>query len=281
MVGRQTLVFEQVRANLAQVRLVLAGAETLVDPGHHFFVGLALPHAVAAHEHEVQVRGHLVLVGVGVGRDGLLLGREVQLLLVFQVAERARQVQVAVDAAVNDLRPALGDSVYFNLALRLVVKTERRALATRAHHAATVSRVGHEELLLRVVDHHHVGSAANAVELQVVVPLVLLALVLVLDGLGEDLHDWRLGGGVGLLHLCDFSQTTGIKALVYLQETATHSLLELSLAEAIFLRQKAGVVLLGVSGDLTPAMTVEDGEERLVFLKGEVRNLCVLLHSTI
>jgi hypothetical protein len=102
-----------------------------------------------------------------------------------------------------------------------------------------------------------------------------------LDGLGEDLHDWRLGGGVGLLHLCDFSETTGIKALVYLQETATHSLLELSLTEAIFLRQKAGVVLLGVSGDLTPAMTVEDGEERLVFLKGEVRNLCVLLHSTI
>lgn len=124
----------------------------------------------------------MVRRNVGVGRDDLLFGIEREVLLEFEIAERAREGEVAVDAAEFDKAAGGSDTLRLLCTLvwsgftftiarrsgtaerihgrrtpvgRLVVKGERLGLALVAQHCTRVTRVClcHQHPLVRPDDY--------------------------------------------------------------------------------------------------------------------------------
>lgn len=104
------LADELVEELLEDTGALLFVMEPPADPFYHVFVGLDFPDAIAAHDYEIDAF-ILELLDVGVGGDHLLLGGYFQVAFVLEVAQRPRQVQVAVDAAVTDDSSSSGDTI--------------------------------------------------------------------------------------------------------------------------------------------------------------------------
>lgn len=100
--GRQLLVEQPLDYRLEGRVLALDGP---AEPPGHLLVGLGLPNAIAAHD-DVP---HLYSAGFGDvrhGRDDLVVGRQLWVVLVAEVAQSPAQVQVVVDPALLVYRAA-------------------------------------------------------------------------------------------------------------------------------------------------------------------------------
>jgi hypothetical protein len=113
--------------------LPLLVADSLLDPLDHILVGLDLPDSIASHNNEIYVLV-LYFLDVRVGGDHLLLWFQVLILFVLHISEGPRQVQVPVDSAPADLPSSSLYSIGLLGVLRLVVETQRHALAADAGH---------------------------------------------------------------------------------------------------------------------------------------------------
>lgn len=107
-----------------------------------------LPDPVAPHYDELIVLLVAVeLSDVRLAGDHLLVVAQRCVLLVVEVAEGAREVESAVDAAHVDHSSGLLDALLLLLALGLVVEGKVHRLALAAQHAPRVPRVGHNVLV--------------------------------------------------------------------------------------------------------------------------------------
>eukprot|EP00639_Heterosigma_akashiwo_P037942 CAMPEP_0194711182 /NCGR_PEP_ID=MMETSP0296-20130528/3560_1 /TAXON_ID=39354 /ORGANISM="Heterosigma akashiwo, Strain CCMP2393" /LENGTH=167 /DNA_ID=CAMNT_0039609143 /DNA_START=370 /DNA_END=870 /DNA_ORIENTATION=+ len=132
---------------LADLRAGHTPDQALTHKVHRLLVGLAVPDAVAADDYEFVVGLELRAGDVRLGGDHLVAGGQRLVLLVLQVAQAAREVQVAVHPAGRRheaARPV--DARRLHLLRGLVVVGERVGRpAGAAQHGAGVAGVGHEE----------------------------------------------------------------------------------------------------------------------------------------
>mmetsp|Transcript_5580 Transcript_5580/g.14189 ORF Transcript_5580/g.14189 Transcript_5580/m.14189 type:complete len:227 (+) Transcript_5580:366-1046(+) len=95
--------------------------------------------------------------------DDLVLGRQVRVALVLEVADRTRQVEVAIDAAhaadVTEEATRGLNAVLLYLVRGLMVIRQRHGRPAAAQHRTAVAGVAHENL--PVPDHRHDGGAAR------------------------------------------------------------------------------------------------------------------------
>ena len=118
------------------MRAIWCCFQFFVDPRDHLLVRLCLPAAVAAHYNKIAVRSQVVGEHVRIRCDGVLLRSQALLLLKFQIAQRPRQIEMTIDAALRDDTPRRMNPVNLHLTLRLMIKAERDSIATPTHGTA-------------------------------------------------------------------------------------------------------------------------------------------------
>jgi hypothetical protein len=103
----------------------------------------------------------------------VLFGLEMGVLLVLQVSQRTRQVQISVYTTISDCTTCLMDAVNFYLAFRLMIERERHTFAAMTHHAPTVTRISNHQLAAAMVDQHNIGCATDSIKHESLVRLIV------------------------------------------------------------------------------------------------------------
>ena len=200
---------------------------------------------------------------------------------------------MAIDATFSDTAASCFDPRDLHFALWLVIEAEGDALSTAAHNAPRISRIRHEKLVGRVVNHDDVCCASDGVKLQIIVVVTTrgrvsaggvggrttLRLVLLLGHVRKDLHEGGLGGRVVTLRFGYLFKTATVQRIVDFEEALTKALLEIALLVLFNLEEQFFEVSLGVLSHLTTTMAIEHTEQVLLRLKLKVMNRCVLLFS--
>lgn len=203
------------------------------------------PDTVATHENEAII---LVVddLNVGHGRDKLLLGLELGVLLVLEITDGTGEVQVTVDSAVNDKAASVGDTLLLNLVVGLVVLRQTGDLTALVKQRAGITGVGDVDLL--VLDQDDVGSA-SCVALVAVLVSELLKLLLAFGADQDLVHD---------------------------EESSLQGLLVLAILVLLGLLELSDKVLGAELCDLGTTVAIEDGEEGGIRIDVAVRNVSVL-----
>ncbi len=107
----------------------------------HFFIAENVPDAVTGEYHELMVGREVAHVHVGTRRHDLLLGPLVLVLLEDEIAEGARQRQVAVHTIELDPAASRHDTSRLELVVRLVIVREVLNATPHRHNRSRVTHV--------------------------------------------------------------------------------------------------------------------------------------------
>lgn len=236
-------------------------AQFCADEFQVVFVGLLIVNSITAHEYPLRVLVELYLCDVGLRRDQLLVPPQCLVLFIFQISDRARDIDASVDARIADEPSCFLNSLQLERSIWLVIKGGEANLVLFADDGARVACVRADQFV--AIYQYHVGRAAGLAYLlllQLLAGLLVHDLIVLCAGSRVIVLTLKWVLVLRELHfdICQlFLRLRGFKYLVHPVKVVDKSLLVVLCLEAIVLEKLLDEVILDKLRYLHASVSIE------------------------